>query len=263
MARPATERVHRRGERRPQVRYTAYSSSYRARAAGSGSIRRSTAVIAATPASRSARSPDARGREDRGAERPPTPRPRDRDRHAEDVRLDPRPGVAVASGGRPAGARGSGRRPRPAARRRERIANAAPSRTARASSARPCAERQADERAACLLVEHRRPLAREVGQEHEPARAGRHGGGRREQRPRRRPRRGARPRAASRPTRRVAAIAPPTTQRPGSGAGATNRPGSLDRAVGVDADPARRAARVHGVARRAEPRAEHRSPSRR
>ena len=105
-----------------------------------------------------------------------------------------------------------------------RSENAAASRTARASCARPCAERQADERAARPLVEDRRPLAGEVGQEHEAVRAGRDGG---------RGGRAARRRSSRRPSTArsqstaapVAAMAPPTTQRPGSGAGATNRPG--------------------------------------
>ena len=100
------------------------------------------------------------------------PRRRDRDRHAQDVRLDAGPGVARRRGRRGA-ARGSARRPRPAARR----PNASRTRRPRAprEPARPGrGQRQPDERAPCRLVEQRRPLPREVGQEHQPARAGGH-----------------------------------------------------------------------------------------
>ena len=46
----------------------------------------------------------------------------------------------------------------------------------------------------------------------------------------------------------MAAIAAPTLYRPASGAGVTNPPGTLERPIPVDPEPARRAARIVGVA---------------
>ena len=128
---------------------------------------------------------------------------------------------------------------------------------------RPVGQRQPEETPRGRLVEDRCALPRQVRQEHEPI------GTRRDAaRPRRTARRATSGRRA--PALRSqstdapsAAIAPPTTQRPGSGAGARNAPSHVDRAVGVDADAAGRPARVHGVARRAQPGAQHATPSRR
>ena len=169
------------------------------------------------------------------------------------MRAQASPGVRRPAGrstriGAPAAASGSAT---------ERIANAAPSRTARASSARPWPSVSPTNAPRASLVEQRRPLAREVGQEHQPARA--------RPAPRRPP-----PAASSASTAPGstssrsqstdaprAAIAPPTTHRPGNGAGATNSPSASIAPVGVDARarptrrpcPPRRPA--HGGPRRA------------
>ena len=187
-------------------------------------MRAATEVIGATPASRSRDRADAGRREDRRPQDRRLADRRDRDRHAQDVGLDPRPGVARrAAAGQPQLAdRGAGRG--------ERLGDASASRTphpratARASSRAPVRQRQPEERAARLLVEDRRPLARQVRQEHQPAGAGRAPP---------RPRRTAPPASSRAAEHRLrsqstdapsAAIAPPTTHRPGSGAGARNSP---------------------------------------
>ena len=227
-------------------RYTAYSSSYRACAAGSGSMR------AATTSWTRRRlevgdGTDAGGGEDRRADdrRLPTDGiPTGSPSTSALIRAQASPGVRRPAGrssriGAPASASGSAT---------DRIANAAPSSTARASSARPVAERQPDERAPGVLVEQRRPLAREVRQEHEAAGAGRDRGRLREQRARVDSAARARPRAASRPRRPAR---PSPRRRPSARAaapGATNSPSAATGAIGVDPQPAGGAARVDRVA---------------
>ena len=200
-------------------------------------MRVATDVMAATPASRSATAPTPAAARIAAPRTADSPDRRDRDRHAQDVGLDPRPGVARrTTAGEPELAdrrAGRGQRFR---HRTHRERRAFQDRASQLGAA--VGQREPDERAACRFVEQRRPLAREVRQEQEPARAQEGpaaASGASAPRPSAAPARtDSRSQSTDAPR---AAIAPPTTHRPGSGAGAANRPGHGERPVRQHREP--------------------------
>ena len=228
----------------------------RSRTPGSGSRRRSTDVIAVTPASSDETVPTptaARIAAPRTAVSPTvgiatgTPRTSALMRaHASPA--EGRPASRSSRTGAPAAASGSATC---------RSANAAPSSTARARCSRPVGQREPEEHATRLLVEDRRALPRQVRQEHEPIGAGCDPRGREEQLVRR-------PSVAQHDAPHPVHGCPQRGHRPahdpqpGQRCRRQERPGHLDRAVGIDPDPAGRAAGVDRVARSAKTGAQHR-----